>query len=49
MSLRPRVDEDNNEWVSLFAKRYTWKGPGQQPISYYVCISHRNRMRINKW
>ena len=49
MSLRSKVDEDKSGWVSQFAKIYPWKGREQQPISYHVCISHRKRMRINKW
>jgi hypothetical protein len=27
----------------------TLEGPQEQPIAYHVCISHRNRMRINRW
>ena len=49
MMLRPWVDEDLTYWLHHFTTRYRWEGPDKQPISYYVCISHRNRMRINKW
>ena len=49
MSLRPWVDENLTYWLYYFTTRYRWEGPDKQPISYYVCISHRNRMRIIKW
>ena len=49
MSLRPWVDDPMTYWLEQFTARYRWEGPAKQPISYYVCISHRNRMRINKW
>ena len=29
-----------------FAERYPWRG---EQIAYYICLSHRMRMRINKW
>ena len=45
MSLRPRVDECPDACLSDFSRHYPWRG---EPISYYVCISHRNRMRINQ-
>jgi hypothetical protein len=46
MSLRPRVDEGMDHIVPMFVNRYPWAG---QPISYFVCLSHRMRMRINNW
>ena len=46
MTLRPNVDEEPDKWVLRFAERYPWKG---EQISYYICLSHKNRMRINKW
>ena len=49
MSLRPRVDERPDACPPEFIRQYPWKGPQEQPISYHVCISHRNRMRINRW
>jgi hypothetical protein len=46
MSLRPRVDEPVGDLVHRFNCRYPWRG---ETIAYYLCISHRNRMRLNKW
>jgi hypothetical protein len=46
MMLRPRVDQPIDEIVATFARMYPWNG---QRISYYICLSHRKRMRINKW
>jgi hypothetical protein len=46
MMLRPQVDQPIDEIVATFARMYPWNG---QRISYYICLSHRKRMRINKW
>jgi hypothetical protein len=49
MALRPMVDEPMDHIVPAFMQHYPWTGPATQPIAYYICLSHRTRMRINRW
>ena len=49
MALRPMVDEPLDHIVPAFMQHYPWTGPVTQPIAYYICLSHRTRMRINRW
>ena len=46
MLLRSRVDEGLDRIVPKFVGQYPWRG---EPISYFVCLSHQMRMRINHW